>query len=72
MEVSTTFKGDDSMTVMTRLEIQSANAKKYLEYFEELQKNNPEEAKAFAVKELINIGVLNSDGTRKDKIVSWD
>ena len=49
-----------------------ANAKKYLEYFEELQKNNPEEAKAFAVKELINIGVLNSDGTRKDKIVSWD
>ncbi|MCR5767186.1 MAG: hypothetical protein K6G45_01680 [Lachnospiraceae bacterium] len=58
--------------VQTMLERQEERANKYLEYFVSLKKNNPERAKEEAKKELIAMGILNPDGSKKDIIVSWE
>ena len=50
--------------------IRYQNAKKYKKYFEDLGKNNPEQAKKEATNELIKMGLLNSDGSTKETIVS--
>lgn len=44
--------------------------KQYLENFEKLAKENPEEAKIQAKESLIRCGVLNEDGSPKEHIVT--
>ena len=60
------------MAVMTIAERQRENAEKYRRHFERLGRNNPEQAKKEATSELIKMGLLNKDGSRKEKIVSWE
>lgn len=56
----------------TILEEQEAHADAYLKHLRELGRTDPEAAKIFATKELIEMGLLNADGSTKDIIVSWD
>ncbi len=60
------------MTVSTIEEIQKKNARNYVDYFKKLKKDNPNESKEAARKELIKMGLLSSDGKRKETIVSWE
>ena len=46
--------------------------KKYVEGLERQALLNPERAKLEAVKALIETGVLNSDGTSKEQIVTGE
>ena len=56
----------------TMLERMEKRAQEYLNYFIDLPQKDPVLAKEEAQKELIRMGLLNSDGSKKDVIVSWE
>lgn len=56
----------------TMLERMEKKAQEYLNYFTDLPKKDPVRAKEEAQKELVLMGLLNSDGSKKDVIVSWE
>ena len=58
------------MKVKTLEEMRRENARKYLAKIKNLKKDNPNESRKFAIKELIKIGLFTSDGKPKETIVS--
>lgn len=56
----------------TRYELQMKHAKEYRKKLVELRKRDPEKAKKESIKQLIKMGLVNEDGTQKEKIVSWE
>lgn len=53
-------------------EIFMRKASEYIEYPENLKKTDPEEAKRISREALIRSGVLNEDGSKKERIVTWE
>ena len=53
-------------------EIFMQKASEYIEYPENVKKTDPEEAKRISGEALIRSGVLNKDGSKKERIVTWE
>lgn len=50
----------------------SKDGKDYIRELHDLSRKDPQKAKKEVSEELISMGVLNSDGTAKKQIVTWD